>query len=64
MKNKNTIWSSNSTTGYLHKENENTNLERYMCPYAALFIIVKIWKQFKCPLINEWKKEDRWLIDR
>jgi len=28
FKNRNTIWSSNSTTGYLPKENESTNSKR------------------------------------
>ena len=30
IKNRTTIWSSNSTSGCLPKENENTNLRRYM----------------------------------
>ena len=30
IKNKSTRWSSNSTLGYLSKENENTNLKRYV----------------------------------
>ena len=34
IKNKFTIWSSNSATEYLPKENENTNLKRYMQPYV------------------------------
>ena len=29
-----TIWSINSTTEYSPKENENTNLKRYMHPYV------------------------------
>jgi hypothetical protein len=24
---------------------------------AALFTIVKIWKQFKCPPMDEWRKK-------
>ena len=40
-----------STVGYISKENENTNLKRYMHPnvQAALFTTAKIWKQPKCP---------------
>ena len=30
IKNRTTIWSSNATSGYLLKENKNTNMERYM----------------------------------
>jgi len=33
-KNKSAILSSNSTSGYLPKENENTNSKRYMHPYV------------------------------
>ena len=29
-KNRATIWSNNSTTGYVSEENENTYLKRYM----------------------------------
>ena len=32
IKNRTTIWSSNSTSKYLSKENENTYWERYMYP--------------------------------
>ena len=32
IKNRTTIYSSNSTSGYLFAENENTNLKRYMHP--------------------------------
>ena len=30
--------------------------------FAALFTIVKTWKQPKCPLTNEWRKK-MWYID-
>ena len=36
-----------------------TNLKRYKCPIyitATLFIIAKIWKQFRCHEIDEWIK--------
>ena len=36
IKNKTTILSSNFTSGYLSKENENTNSKRYMCPNMLL----------------------------
>ena len=38
-KNTNTIWYSDSATGYLFKENENTKLKRYMHPYISCSII-------------------------
>ena len=37
--NRSTIWSSNSISGYLSKESENTNLKRYMHPYVCCNII-------------------------
>ena len=39
IKNRTTIWSSNSTSGYLSEENENTNLKRYMHSYVHRNII-------------------------
>ena len=53
--NRNTMWSSNFTSGYLSEENENTNSKRYMHPHvhAELFTIAKIWKQLKCLLMDD-----------
>ena len=34
IKTRTAIWSSNSTSRYLSKENENTNLKRYVHPYV------------------------------
>lgn len=46
-------------SGYLSGENENTNLKRFLYPYvhAALFTTAKIYKQPKCPPIDEWLKK-------
>ena len=36
-------------------------LKKDMCTpmfIAALFILVKIWKQSKCPSIDEWRRSD------
>ena len=33
------LWSSNSTPGYISRENENTNLKRYMHPNVHSSII-------------------------
>ena len=49
-----------STPGYLSVENEITRKD--MCTpvfIVALFIIAKIWRQPKCPLIG-MDKEDEW----
>ena len=32
IRNRTTLWSNNSTIGYLPKENEDTNLKRYIHP--------------------------------
>ena len=39
IKNRTTIWSSNSTPEYLSKEIQNANLKRYMLPYVHCSII-------------------------
>ena len=39
IKNRTTTQSNNSTLQYLSKENENTNLKRYMHPYTLAWII-------------------------
>ena len=56
--NRTTVWSSNSTPGYVSEENENTNLQRYMTPMftVELLTIAKIWKLPKCSSIDEWIK--------
>ena len=38
-KHRNTIWSSNSTSVCISKENQNTNLKRYMNPNVHISII-------------------------
>ena len=46
-----TLWSSNPTSGYLSKGNENTNSEICICApvfTAAVFTRAKTWKQPKC----------------
>ena len=59
IKNRTTIWCSNSNSGYLSEENENTNLKIYLHPMfiVALFTIAKIWKQPKYPLMDKWIKK-------
>jgi len=58
IKNRTTIRSSNSASGYLFKENKNTNIKRYMhhdrpTPSSR----AKIWKQPKYPSVDEWIKK-------
>ena len=39
---------------------QNTNLKEDKHPFifiAALFTIAKIWKQPKCPSVDEWMKQ-------
>ena len=59
IKNRTTIWSNNSTSGYLSEQDENTNFKKYIHLHiiAALFTIAKIWKQYKCPSTDEWIKK-------
>ena len=47
------------TSVYLSEKNEDTNLKRYMhpCDYYSIIYIAKIWKQPKCPSIDEWIKK-------
>ena len=58
-KNKTTIWSGNSTPGYISKKTKNTNLKKYMHLNftATLFATAKIGKQHKGPLTDELIKK-------
>ena len=57
-KKRTTIWSSNSTPGFISKENENANSKRYICPvFSALLTTAKLWKHPKCPLTGKWIKK-------
>ena len=53
------IWSSNFTSRYLPEENKTLIWKDIRTPMftAALFSVVKICKQPKCPLIDEWIKK-------
>ena len=57
IKNRTIIEHSNSTSGYLSEENENTNFKRYVYPsptfIAALYTIAKIWKNTRYPPIDD-----------
>ena len=54
IKSRTIIQSSNFTSGCLSKENENTNLKRYVSLFITpVFTIAKTWKQPKCVLLGE-----------
>ena len=52
IKNRTTKWPSNSTPGYISKENQNTNSKRSCNPRvhsSISYSIAQIWKKPKCP---------------
>ena len=58
MKNTITTWSSNPTPR-LYQEKTRSLIWKYECTpvfIAALFTVVKTWKQVKCTLADEWIK--------
>ena len=59
LQNRTALWPSDSTSGNLSEETWHTNSEVYVHPYVhcMLFIIIKIWKQPKCPSVDEWIKQ-------
>ena len=59
FKNGSVLLSSNSTSVNLSKETQNINSKEHKYPYVhcSLLIITKIWKQPKCPSIDEWIKQ-------
>ena len=59
IRNKATIWSNNSTSEYLSKENQNINLKKFCTSMyiAASFTVAKIQKQLKYLLIDKWIKK-------
>ena len=52
LKNRSTIWYSNLAHGYISQGNEIT-----LSGIVVLFMIVRIWKQPKFPLTDEWIKK-------
>ena len=49
------MWFSNSTPGYIYKRIE---IKEIVALPNAPEILTKIWNQPKCPLMDEWKKEN------
>ena len=56
---KDCFWPSNLTSGNVSEGTQNTNLKYINTPLliAVLITIAKIWKQPKCPSIDEWIKQ-------
>ena len=64
IKRRSTMWCSNSTSGYIAEENENTKGKRYSAPPTPVFIaagnsIAKTWQWPMCSPTDEWIKK-RW----
>ena len=59
IENRVTTGSSNSVSGYITEENESTDLKLYMHPnsHGRSSIIANIWKQHKCPSVDECIKK-------
>jgi len=59
VKNGTALSSSNCITSYLPKGYQNADLKEHKTPMfiAALSTITKLWKQSKCPMIDEWVKK-------
>ena len=59
FKNRSTTWSSNLTSGYVPKEMKSSSWRSICCPMftEALITVAKTWKQYKCPLVDEWRKK-------
>ena len=61
IKNRTIIWSSNSSNGYLPKENENTNSKRYIHPYVYCSIIYNSQDKEAIQVsINRWMDTDEY----
>jgi hypothetical protein len=58
-KHRSTIWSSNPTTGDIPIRMQHSYSRGTCTPmfFAALFTIVKLWKQPRCPSTEEWIKK-------
>ena len=59
IKNGPAFWPSDPASGNISEETQNTNSKEHKHPYflVALFTVTKIWKQLKCPSVDEWIKQ-------
>ena len=59
IKNGTASWPINSTSGNLSEETQTLIQKNISTPMfiAVLFPIAKIWKQPKCPSVDEWVKQ-------
>ena len=64
IKNGTSIWSINTTSGYLSEGNKSTNSKRYSHPHVHRSMIYNSqdMKQPKCLLMDEWRKKLWWYI--
>ena len=67
IKNRTITWTSNFTSGYLLKEDENTNLKRDMHSQCSLqhylLTIAQIWRQPQHPSTDEWRRNIVWVFN-
>ena len=59
-KNRTTLRPSNCTTRYFYPQDTGVLFRRDTCTpmfIAALSTIAKVWKEPKCPLMDEWIKK-------
>ena len=61
IKSKSVFWLSNPTFGIYLKEAKTLIQKNINTPLCSLLILTKIWKQPKCPSVDEWIKQ-RWVI--
>ena len=57
IKNGIAFWPSDPTSGNISKGTQNTNSKKYISTpmfIAVSFTITKVWKQPKCPSVDEW----------
>ena len=59
IKNGSAFWPTNPSSGNISKETQKTNSKEHKHPMvtAASFTIGRIWKQPKCPPVDEWTKQ-------
>ena len=59
-KNRTTLWSSNSTAGFVSEEIQNTNSKRYLypCVYCSVIYHSKNMKATQVPINRQMEKED------
>ena len=60
IKNRSTFWPSDPTSGNISEGTQNSCSKEHSPPPMStevLFTVAKIWKQPKCPSVDEWIKQ-------